>query len=151
MSNVEELIPSQSTTSRIEDLIPIIQPRPRVTQSTQQPVIHHIFHEHPSLVQRLPLQFAPFMSFAIPDIEFENVQVPLDPEILCTLPIKVISTQDVESHNTCAICMSEFESGEQVRTLRCNHDFHLPCIDRWLLQDTSCPLCRHDQREEYEE
>ncbi|XP_030512545.1 RING-H2 finger protein ATL52-like [Rhodamnia argentea] len=45
----------------------------------------------------------------------------------------------------CAICLSEFEEGEELRTLpECLHSFHAPCIDMWLYSHTSCPMCRSD-------
>lgn len=44
----------------------------------------------------------------------------------------------------CAICLGEFESGEDLRILpRCNHGFHVHCIDAWLVSHSSCPNCRH--------
>ncbi|XP_008785904.2 RING-H2 finger protein ATL72-like [Phoenix dactylifera] len=43
----------------------------------------------------------------------------------------------------CAICLSEFLPGERVRVLpKCNHGFHVRCIDRWLASRSSCPMCR---------
>lgn len=43
----------------------------------------------------------------------------------------------------CAICLSDFEAGEHVKVLpRCNHGFHVRCIDRWLLARSTCPTCR---------
>ncbi|KAK4754425.1 hypothetical protein SAY87_002529 [Trapa incisa] len=43
----------------------------------------------------------------------------------------------------CSVCLSEFEEEESLRLLpKCNHAFHLPCIDRWLKSNASCPLCR---------
>ncbi|XP_028766086.1 RING-H2 finger protein ATL78-like [Neltuma alba] len=43
----------------------------------------------------------------------------------------------------CAICLSEFTSGERVRILpKCNHGFHVKCIDKWLSSHSSCPKCR---------
>uniref|UniRef100_A0ACD5UPK1 Uncharacterized protein n=1 Tax=Avena sativa TaxID=4498 RepID=A0ACD5UPK1_AVESA len=44
---------------------------------------------------------------------------------------------------TCAICFSDFEAGEHVKVLpKCNHGFHVRCIDRWLLARSTCPTCR---------
>ncbi|KAG9129298.1 hypothetical protein Leryth_015674 [Lithospermum erythrorhizon] len=44
----------------------------------------------------------------------------------------------------CAICLSEFASGELIRVLpKCSHVFHVKCIDRWLNSHSSCPNCRH--------
>lgn len=51
---------------------------------------------------------------------------------------------EVESTD-CSVCLSEFEDGEKLRLLpKCNHAFHLPCIDTWLKSHSSCPLCRFD-------
>ncbi|KAF7009157.1 hypothetical protein CFC21_023746 [Triticum aestivum] len=43
----------------------------------------------------------------------------------------------------CTICLSDFEAGEHVKVLpKCNHGFHVRCIDRWLLARSTCPTCR---------
>ncbi|AET42539.1 hypothetical protein EXVG_00190 [Emiliania huxleyi virus 202] len=54
-----------------------------------------------------------------------------------------------EGDPECTICMSplaQAPEGERVvlgtRTLECNHTFHTHCIDRWLAQNSHCPLCR---------
>ena len=42
----------------------------------------------------------------------------------------------------CAIC---HEEDNVVRhTLPCNHTFHIHCIQRWFLNNSTCPLCRLD-------
>ncbi|OVA03209.1 zinc finger protein [Macleaya cordata] len=48
------------------------------------------------------------------------------------------------STSGCAICLMEFSNGENIRVLpKCNHRFHIGCIDTWLLSHSSCPTCRH--------
>jgi hypothetical protein len=42
----------------------------------------------------------------------------------------------------CTICLGEFIHGEMVRLLpRCHHHFHVWCIDSWLAEHSSCPIC----------
>ncbi|VVB02662.1 unnamed protein product [Arabis nemorensis] len=43
----------------------------------------------------------------------------------------------------CPVCLNEFEEDESLRLLpKCNHAFHISCIDTWLGSHTNCPLCR---------
>ena len=47
------------------------------------------------------------------------------------------------SSSICSVCTLEYESGQQVRCLDvCDHAFHTGCIDRWLADHNTCPLCR---------
>lgn len=49
----------------------------------------------------------------------------------------------------CSICTDDFETGQDLRVLPCDHKFHPACIDPWLLNVSStCPLCRIDLRPE---
>ncbi|KAG5243509.1 RING-H2 finger protein [Salix suchowensis] len=51
--------------------------------------------------------------------------------------------QDQGSGYECAVCLSAFEEGEEVRQLpSCKHSFHATCIDMWLRSHSDCPLCR---------
>jgi hypothetical protein len=48
---------------------------------------------------------------------------------------------EVSEHLGCSICTEDFEKGEDVRVLPCNHKFHPACIDPWLLNVSgTCPL-----------
>ncbi|OIW16350.1 hypothetical protein TanjilG_19066 [Lupinus angustifolius] len=55
------------------------------------------------------------------------------------------SSKMMKLHNkiSCTICLQDFEDGELVNILpKCGHIFHLECIDKWLIQQWSCPMCR---------
>ena len=53
----------------------------------------------------------------------------------------------VEDDGTCAVCLGEFEEGEELRTLpECLHSFHVSCIDVWLISHPNCPICRANYR-----
>ena len=42
----------------------------------------------------------------------------------------------------CAVCMTTFKSGQLLKRLPCHHVFCERCIQRWMAQHTTCPLCR---------
>ncbi|KAE8695690.1 Ribosomal L18p/L5e family protein isoform 1 [Hibiscus syriacus] len=45
----------------------------------------------------------------------------------------------------CCVCLYEAEEGEMLRRLpRCNHCFHVDCIDVWFQYRSTCPLCRNE-------
>ena len=45
---------------------------------------------------------------------------------------------------TCNICLENFEVGNVLRILECNHEFHENCIITWLKSNNTCPICRHE-------
>eukprot|EP00190_Bangiopsis_sp_CCMP1999_P007283 CAMPEP_0198722502 /NCGR_PEP_ID=MMETSP1475-20131203/214_1 /TAXON_ID= ORGANISM="Unidentified sp., Strain CCMP1999" /NCGR_SAMPLE_ID=MMETSP1475 /ASSEMBLY_ACC=CAM_ASM_001111 /LENGTH=289 /DNA_ID=CAMNT_0044483413 /DNA_START=135 /DNA_END=1004 /DNA_ORIENTATION=- len=47
-----------------------------------------------------------------------------------------------ETKTGCTICLEEFCEEENVRILPCFHQFHVSCVDRWLLQQAKCPVCK---------
>ncbi|KAL6146331.1 hypothetical protein ACLB2K_057012 [Fragaria x ananassa] len=60
------------------------------------------------------------------------------------LPVAVFGEGTHIPATECPICLGEFEEGEKVRVLpKCNHGFHVRCIDTWLVSHSSCPNCRH--------
>lgn len=48
-----------------------------------------------------------------------------------------------DEEQCCAICLVEYEVGEDIRCLPCNHEFHKGCVDAWLGNNASCPACRY--------
>lgn len=52
---------------------------------------------------------------------------------------------------TCSICLDDFQNGDKVRQLPCQHFFHSSCVDKWLALNHTCPLCRESIMEEEEE
>ncbi|XP_027338359.1 RING-H2 finger protein ATL52-like [Abrus precatorius] len=59
---------------------------------------------------------------------------------------EVVAKEEGEEENDdyeCSVCLSVYEEGEEVRKLpRCNHCFHVVCIDMWLYSHFDCPICR---------
>ena len=52
------------------------------------------------------------------------------------------NSEEEEEVDKCTICLSEFETEEDVRRLPCMHLFHVECVDQWLNQNKRCPICR---------
>ncbi|KAE8670644.1 Gag protease polyprotein [Hibiscus syriacus] len=48
----------------------------------------------------------------------------------------------------CIVCLSEYHADNILRILPyCGHFFHVTCIDTWLQQHSTCPVCRLSLRE----
>ena len=57
-------------------------------------------------------------------------------------------TGDDDYNQKCVICMEKYQIKEKLKTLPCFHVFHSDCIDAWLKQHNSCPICKHGIEEE---
>lgn len=68
----------------------------------------------------------------------------LDESLIKSITVHKYKIGDTFIEGTdCSVCLSEFEENESLRLLpKCNHAFHVPCIDTWLKSNSSCPLCR---------
>ncbi|XP_061350700.1 E3 ubiquitin-protein ligase ATL42-like [Gastrolobium bilobum] len=69
----------------------------------------------------------------------------LDKQVIETLPFFKFSSLKGSKHGLeCIVCLSQFEDTETLRLLpKCKHAFHMNCIDKWLENHSSCPLCRN--------
>ncbi|XP_040867534.1 E3 ubiquitin-protein ligase SDIR1-like isoform X1 [Glycine max] len=43
---------------------------------------------------------------------------------------------------TCSVCLEQVNVGDVLRSLPCLHQFHANCIDPWLRQQGTCPVCK---------
>ncbi|XP_012697969.1 uncharacterized protein si:ch211-59o9.10 [Clupea harengus] len=83
-------------------------------------------------------------------LAFEEGQGSVMPKNILTkreierLPTKAYNPAHSAGKTECQICFCEYTEGEQLRMLPCLHDYHVKCIDRWLKENVTCPICRAD-------
>uniref|UniRef100_A0A0B7A9U5 RING-type domain-containing protein n=1 Tax=Arion vulgaris TaxID=1028688 RepID=A0A0B7A9U5_9EUPU len=63
------------------------------------------------------------------------------------IPQRTIKIGDKEldsDYDQCAVCIEPYKFHDVIRTLPCRHVFHKSCVDPWLLDQRSCPMCKMD-------
>uniref|UniRef100_A0A8C7UHB4 Ring finger protein 128a n=1 Tax=Oncorhynchus mykiss TaxID=8022 RepID=A0A8C7UHB4_ONCMY len=63
------------------------------------------------------------------------------------LQVRTVKRGDEETGpdaDTCAVCIDAYKSGDVLTILTCNHFFHKTCIEPWLLEHRTCPMCKCD-------
>ncbi|XP_037788464.1 RING finger protein 150-like isoform X5 [Penaeus monodon] len=66
---------------------------------------------------------------------------------LSKIPVKNLKSGDKEvvtENECCAVCIEPYQVSDTVRTLPCKHEFHKSCVDPWLLEHRTCPMCKMD-------
>ncbi|KAL2317667.1 hypothetical protein Fmac_031543 [Flemingia macrophylla] len=76
----------------------------------------------------------------------------LDAEIVASFPTFVYSEVKAlkigRATLECAVCLNEFGDDETLRLVpKCCHVFHPNCIDAWLINHSTCPVCRANLEE----
>ncbi|XP_034103977.1 E3 ubiquitin-protein ligase goliath [Drosophila albomicans] len=56
---------------------------------------------------------------------------------------KMTDEKDMDS-DCCAICIESYKPADIIRILPCKHEFHKTCIDPWLIEHRTCPMCKLD-------
>ncbi|XP_058079194.1 RING-H2 finger protein ATL60-like [Magnolia sinica] len=68
----------------------------------------------------------------------------LEPSVIQSIPVVLFSPNEFKDGLECAVCLCELSDGEKARLLpKCNHGFHVDCIDMWFHSHSTCPLCRN--------
>ncbi|XP_017704410.1 PREDICTED: RING finger protein 150 isoform X3 [Rhinopithecus bieti] len=61
------------------------------------------------------------------------------------LQVRTIKKGDKETESdfdNCAVCIEGYKPNDVVRILPCRHLFHKSCVDPWLLDHRTCPMCK---------
>nr|XP_019595752.1 PREDICTED: E3 ubiquitin-protein ligase RLIM-like [Rhinolophus sinicus] len=70
----------------------------------------------------------------------QNPSTGLTREQIDNLTVRSFGKNDVLK--SCSICIMEYTEGNRLRVLPCSHEYHIHCIDRWLADNSTCPICR---------
>eukprot|EP00040_Diaphanoeca_grandis_P030990 m.184509 g.184509 ORF g.184509 m.184509 type:complete len:445 (+) comp32194_c0_seq3:384-1718(+) len=69
--------------------------------------------------------------------------------VVASMPSRTITAKESaegvgEDKDCCVICLDNYVEGDVVAILPCSHEFHKECIDPWLIERFTCPLCKYD-------
>lgn len=53
------------------------------------------------------------------------------------------SNSSSDDRDKCFVCLDLFKNDEEISTLPCLHRFHSICVNRWLRQSNTCPICKN--------
>ncbi|XDB67010.1 hypothetical protein ABFV05_020626 [Capra hircus] len=75
----------------------------------------------------------------------QNEDDPYEPTGLTKAQIENLALRSFgenEAFKACSICITEYTAGNTLCILPCSHEYHDHCIDHWLAEHTTCPICR---------
>lgn len=58
---------------------------------------------------------------------------------------------DEQECPSCSICLCEYERGEKLIRLPCDHLYHEQCLNSWTQNHVRCPLCNYDLMDGFEQ
>ncbi|XP_019713789.1 E3 ubiquitin-protein ligase RNF130 [Hippocampus comes] len=61
---------------------------------------------------------------------------------LSTRTVKKGDKETDPDFNHCAVCIEAYQLNDVVRILPCKHVFHKACVDPWLNEHCTCPMCK---------
>ena len=100
-------------------------------------VMHHIAHMAHAAAQPEPTYEQL--------LQLEDVKVTASDGALAGLKRGVWGGQEAVDIKTkeCLVCQEDFELGDDLLTLRCEHTFHGKCVKKWLQEySNKCPVCK---------
>lgn len=90
-------------------------------------------------------QYLPQLQLLDPHSSSKEEKLTMRKQVLEKLlpPVIFGSEHAKKKYRDCAICLNDYANGEACRVFPlCNHMFHLDCIDKWLKNHLTCPVCR---------
>ncbi|CAL1374554.1 unnamed protein product [Linum trigynum] len=80
---------------------------------------------------------------SVPLVQQASSSIPTEPKQQQETSNRFGSLKASEDELTCSVCLEQVDVGEVIRTLPCLHQFHAICIDPWLRQQGTCPVCKY--------
>ncbi|RHN69436.1 putative transcription factor C2H2 family [Medicago truncatula] len=62
----------------------------------------------------------------------------------CLHPYTSKIAESTSGIDRCVICQIEYEEGESLVALHCDHPYHTDCISKWLQIKKVCPICSNE-------
>jgi hypothetical protein len=91
------------------------------------------------LIERSNFYFQDFFDLIMPD---ETPIVGLTDNELDRIPTMIYTSKT--SNDNCAVCLNEYNNGDKLKYLKCQHYFHSECIDPWLKVKLSISTLKSD-------
>jgi hypothetical protein len=73
--------------------------------------------------------------------EYINENIQTNPEILNN-KLKKLKKYKCKEDANCTICLEKISKNTEIYKLECKHNFHSNCLEDWLKEKLSCPICR---------
>ncbi|KFO35582.1 E3 ubiquitin-protein ligase RNF12-A [Fukomys damarensis] len=75
------------------------------------------------------------------DVPTFNQPTGLTKQQIDNLAVRVFNRNDTPQ--SCSVCLTECTHGNKLRILPCSHEYHVHCIDPWLADNSTCPICHN--------
>ncbi len=72
----------------------------------------------------------------------QNLQLPTN-NVTSNQVIKQQVKNEIKTNHKCVVCLDFLNN--KIKTLTCCHVFHPKCINTWLFENQTCPVCREPQ------
>ncbi|GMI89833.1 Arabidopsis Toxicos en Levadura 7 [Hibiscus trionum] len=77
------------------------------------------------------------------DIPMSMAELGLKKEVREMLPIIIYRETFSIRDTQCSVCLGDYQAEDKLQQIpACGHTFHMDCIDHWLANHSTCPLCR---------
>ncbi|KAL6091102.1 hypothetical protein STEG23_009711 [Scotinomys teguina] len=97
-------------------------------------------HHKKEFVKKLKLKEFTERYFFLLNEDDDDQPRGLTKEQIDNLSMRTFSEND--ALKTCSVCITKYTVGNKLRKLPCSHEYQVHCIDRWLSENSTCPICR---------